>query len=107
MPHTKAHIESIAAAKDAGQLFHATGGSHLNSDDCFKSRVLLQQKERTKELEKEKEDLVNRTNVQCQEDTLLSTKYNYLNRETVTSFNVAESKVLVRWKINRVPPGNK
>ena len=54
MPHKKARIEAIAAAKAAGQLFHATGGSHLNSDEYFKSRVLLQHKERTKELEKEK-----------------------------------------------------
>ena len=59
-----------------------------------------------KELEKEKEEAVNRTNVQCQKDTLLRTKGNDLTRETATSFNVAEIKVLVRWKLNKVPPGN-
>ena len=37
VPQTKALIEAIAAAKAAGQFFNATGGSHLNSDDYFKS----------------------------------------------------------------------
>ena len=64
MPQTNAHIEAIAVAKYAGKFFHATGGSHLNSDDYFKSQVLLQHKERIKELEKDKEYIVNRTNVQ-------------------------------------------
>ena len=61
MPQTKVHIEAIAAAKAAGQFFHATGGSHLNYDDYFKSRVLIQRKEQIKELEKEKEDVFNIT----------------------------------------------
>ena len=89
MNQTKARIEAIAAAKSAGRFFHATGGSHLNSYDYFKSRVLLQRKEQIKKLEKEKEDVVNRNNVQCQKYTLLRTKVNYLTRDTATSFNVA------------------
>ena len=107
MPQKKARIEAIAAAKAAGQFFHAMGGSHLNSDDYFKSRVLLQRKERIKDLEKDKEDVDNRNNVQCQKDTLLRTKGNDLTRKTATSFNVAEIKVPVRWKLNKVTPGNK
>ena len=38
---------------------------------------------------------------------LLRTKGNDLTRETATIFNVAEIKVLARWKLNKVPPGNK
>ena len=74
MPQKKARIEAIAADKATGQLFHATGGSHINSDDYFKSRVSLKCKERIKELEKEKEGVVNRTNIQCQKDTFLRLK---------------------------------
>ena len=96
MPQIKACIEAIAVSKDVGQLFYSTGGSHLNSDDHFKSRVLLQRKDLIKELEKDKEDAFNRNNVQCKKDTLLSTKGNYLTRETETSFNVVEIEVLVR-----------
>ena len=107
VPQTKARIEAIAVTKSTGQFFHATGGSHLNSGEYFKIRVLLQCKEWIKELEKEKEGVVNRTNVQCQKDTRLRTKGNDLTWETATSFNVTEIKVLVRWKINKVPPGNK
>ena len=47
------------------------------------------------------------TNLQCQKDTLLRTKGNDLNQETATSLNVAEIKVSVRWKLNKVPPGSK
>ena len=89
MPQTKVRIESIAAGKSAGRLFHEMLGSYLNSDGYLKGRVLLQLKENIKELDKDKEDVVNRTNVQCQKDTLLRTKGNYLTRETATSFNVA------------------
>ena len=107
MPYTKAGIEAIAAAKAAGQFFHVMGGSNLNYDDYFKSQVLLQRKELIKEQDKEKEYVFNRTNVQCQKDTLLRTKGNDLTWETATSFNVVEIKVLVRWKLNKVPPETK
>ena len=107
VPQTKARIEAVAAAKYAGQFFHAMGGSHLNSDDYFKSRVFLQRKERIKELQKEKEDLVNRTSVQYQKDTLLCRNGNDLTQETANSFNIQEIKVLVRWKLNKVQFGNK
>ena len=69
--------------------------------------MLLQHKEQLKELDKEKEDVINRTNVQCQKDTLLRTKDNSLTRETATSFNVIKIKVLVRWKLKKMPPVNK
>ena len=46
----KACIEAIAVAKSTGRSFHATGGSYINSDDYFKSRVLLQRKDQIKEL---------------------------------------------------------
>ena len=69
--------------------------------------MLIQRKERIRELEEENEDVVNITNVQCQKDTLLRTKGNDLTQDTATSFNVAEIKVLMRWKLNKVLPGNK
>ena len=37
----------------------------------------------------------------------MRTKGNDLTQETETSFNDAEIIVLVRWKLNKVPPGNK
>ena len=107
VPRKKACIEAIAADKAAGQFFHAMGVSYLNSGDYFKSQVLLQRKDLIKELEKEKEVLVNRNNIQFQKYTLLRTKVNDLTRDTATSFNVVEIKVLVSCKLNKVPPGNK
>ena len=37
----------------------------------------------------------------------MRTKSNDLTRQTATIFNVAEIKVLLRWKLNKVPPRNK
>ncbi len=37
VPITKDLIKLIAEAKSHGQLFHATGGSHLNNDNFFKA----------------------------------------------------------------------
>jgi hypothetical protein len=37
-------------AKTAGQMFHATGGRHLNLDEFFKARALSEREARTKEL---------------------------------------------------------
>jgi hypothetical protein len=34
-PHSKDRIEAIKKAKTAGQMFYATGGRHLNSDEFF------------------------------------------------------------------------
>ena len=103
MTQTKAPIEAIALSKASGQLYHSTGDSNLNSDDYFKIWLLLQHKQRIKELEKEKEDVFNRTNVQCQIYTLLCKKSNDVTQE----ISFAEIKVLVRWKLNKVPPGDK
>ena len=107
MPQKKARIESIATDKSVGRFFYATGGSHLNYDYYFKSPVLIQSKDQIKELDKEKEYVVNRTNAQCQKDTIFRIKGNDLTQETAISFNVTEIKVLVRWKLNKLPPGNK
>ena len=68
--------------------------------------MLLQRIDKIKEQEKEKEDVFKRTNIQCQKDTLLHTKVNNLTQETATSFNVAEIKLLVRWELSKVTPGN-
>jgi len=47
VPQSKERITAIRNAKASGQLFHATGGRHLNSDDFFQARaqVILNSKE--------------------------------------------------------------
>jgi acetoin utilization deacetylase AcuC-like enzyme len=35
--HSKERVKQLQSAKTAGQIFHATGGTHINSDDFFRS----------------------------------------------------------------------
>ena len=39
VPNSKERVEAIQRAKTAGQLFHATHGHHLNSNDFFRARA--------------------------------------------------------------------
>jgi hypothetical protein len=53
-----ARVLAIKAAKTAEQMFHATGGRHLNSDEFFKARALTEREASTKELLTRKKKLV-------------------------------------------------
>ena len=53
--NTQARQEAISYAKTHGQLFHATGGQHITSDDMFKGYKINNKKRRIEELEKDKE----------------------------------------------------
>ena len=51
VPHSKECLDAIRAAKTAGQLFHATGGTMLNSSDMFRAKAMDQQKKEMEKLE--------------------------------------------------------
>jgi len=38
VPQSRERILAIKNAKDSGQMFFATGGQHLNSDEFFQAR---------------------------------------------------------------------
>ena len=53
-PHTQERIELLSEAKKHGQIFAATGGDHLTSNDMFKAIELKRRKILRDRLEKEK-----------------------------------------------------
>jgi hypothetical protein len=53
-PHTQEQIELLREAKTHGQIFAATGGDHLTSNDVFKSIKLKRRKVLRERLAKEK-----------------------------------------------------
>jgi hypothetical protein len=57
--NSKERVLAIKAAKTAGQLFHATGGNHLNSDDFFRAKALAERDQAIKEMEQRKKTSVN------------------------------------------------
>jgi hypothetical protein len=54
VPHTQERIELLSEAKTHGQIFAATGGDHLTSNDIFKGLTLKNRKKLRVKLLKEK-----------------------------------------------------
>ena len=57
-PHTQERIELLAAAHTHGAKFTATGGSHLTTDDFFKSIEIPKRKKEIREMETDKENRI-------------------------------------------------
>ena len=106
-PQTKERLDALIEAKGAGGMFHATGGQHLNSDDYFKSRTLIKRRIEIVDMEKMKKEIEDQVRVVNEKDLLLTSKSADLTQGTKSSFTIAEIKVLIKWKVRKVPPGNK
>ena len=79
----------------------------MNSDDCFKSRTLIKRRSQITDMEKLKEEIEDQVHVANGRDLLLTAEGTDLTEETKTSFTVSKIKVLIKWKVKKVPPGNK
>lgn len=53
-PHSLHRLHALKEVKTAGQMFFATGGEHLNSDDFFQANELSRRDAKLKELTKKK-----------------------------------------------------
>jgi hypothetical protein len=53
-PQSLQRVKAIKEAKTAGQLFFATGGRHINSDEFFKARELKRREPEIKKMEEQK-----------------------------------------------------
>ena len=97
-PQSDERIEAISKAKATGQSFHVTGGGHINSDDYFKSRVLLEMMARIKELEADKVRIQESIMLQIGKDNVMRAKCP-LTQETKCNFLVVEIKLLLTLKL--------
>jgi hypothetical protein len=96
-PHSMERVVAIKNAKTAGQLFFATGGSHINSDEFFKAREL---KRRDEEIAK-MEDAKKKRGEYCQKQraaVMLIRNKGELTQETAKQFTIPEVKMLLHWK---------
>ena len=55
-PHSVARITAIKTAKTAGQMFFATGGRHLNSDEFFQAQESKNRDTKIQQMEKAKRE---------------------------------------------------
>jgi hypothetical protein len=96
-PHSMARVKAIKDAKTAGQMFFATGGQHLNSDEFFKARALAERESRIKQLEQKKKTLNAALLLEDAVMTLLQEKGS-LVPDNASNFTVADIKLLLKWK---------
>jgi len=87
-------------------MFHVTGGQHLNSDDFFKIRALLERRLRIKELQDEKKAIAERISIRNEENIILRRIGKKLTEETKKDFKVTDIKVLLKWKLEKKPIGH-
>ena len=106
MPQTHERIEVIAKAKEAGQLFHATAGEHISSNDFFKSRALIEKRVQIKKMENEKSRSVQLHAINNDRLEIISRK-GEITVANKQSFLVSEIKILLKWKQCKNMSGNK
>jgi hypothetical protein len=95
--HSQERVAAIRNAKTAGQMFFATGGRHLNSDEFFQARALVERDARIKELELTRKTLNAALLLENDVMLLLQTKGS-LVPSNASNFSVAEIKLLIKWK---------
>jgi len=99
VPQSKERVKAIRNAKASGQLFHATGGQHLNSDKFFQARAQVEREDGVSKLEKKKKNRLLLLELEEKARKLLSDK-GPLTVETsnTRSYSKADIKLLCKWK---------
>lgn len=97
VPHSKERLETLKKVKGAGGHFYATGGEHLNTDDVFRSKTLLERDTKIAALEARKALVNERLAIEESATLLLQTKGNP-SFERERDFTLKELKLLIKWK---------
>ena len=93
--HSKERVKLLQSAKTAGQIFHATGGTHINSDDFFRSRAMKDREAEIKKLEALKKSIQTETKQSDAYIKIIREK-GIPNRQNVKEFSKDELMTLVR-----------
>ena len=96
-PHSLERIRALKKAKTAGQMFYATGGRHINSEEFFKSKTLLEWDEALKQMEEEKEKRAKYAVEQRGAVEIIRNKGD-LTSINDKLFTAKEIKTLLKWK---------
>jgi hypothetical protein len=96
-PHSKARVKAIMKAKTAGQMFFATGGRHVNSNEFFQARELASREAEIKVMEDEKKARSKYCQEQFAAVKLIKAKGD-LNWQSHKRFTNDDMKLLLKWK---------
>ena len=101
-PYTIERQEAILQAKTAGQLFHATGGTMLNSEDMFRARALSSRKKEIEELESKFKYTKKRSKIRLEAMEIRNKPgRGELTINNQKQFTAAEVKTLLQWKLGK------
>ena len=96
-PQSEERVQAIKKAKTAGQMFFATGGRHVNTEQFFVSTELKVRDAKIKLLEDAKKDRAKYCKDQLEAVMLIRQKGD-LDSMSVKKFTLPEVKVLLKWK---------
>jgi hypothetical protein len=94
-PQTEARVQAIKNAKTAGQLFFATGGRHINTDDFFHARELKRREDLISKAEESKSQRAKYCKDQ-KDAVLLIRQKGDLTLKNDGKFTIPEIKMLLR-----------
>jgi len=109
VPNSKERVEAIQRAKTAGQLFHATHGHHLNSDDFFRARAKTDRETEKKTLLAQKKVLLRNKQRKLKAMAVRAKKGDPIegNKEHNDKFLAPELLALATWKLGKEPKDKK
>jgi hypothetical protein len=96
-PQSKARIKAIKDAKTAGQLFFATGGRHINTNEFFQAKEMKRPEELISKTEEAKKQRKKYCQDQMDAVKLIKSKGD-LTLDSMNRFTNPEIKTLLRWK---------
>jgi hypothetical protein len=103
-PNSQQRVKAIKEAKTAGQMFYATGGQHINSDEFFKARELKKREPQIKAMEDLKQKKIAYCYKQVAAVRLIKQK-GELTWDREKLFTVKDIEILLKWK--KVKPSSK
>jgi len=104
VPHSKERIALLQKSSTAGQLFHATHGEHLNSNDFFVAKAKTERDVRIQQLEKDKVKRKKATEYVGKAKAILEKK-GEPTMEKIDAFTNNELKDLHRYRIGTLGSG--
>ena len=96
-PQSNERIQAIKRAKTAGQMFYATGGKHVNTNEFFKAKKLLSNDALIKALEAKKKARA-KTIIEQKEAVMMIRQKGDLTSINHKDFTLTEVKALLKWK---------
>jgi hypothetical protein len=100
-PQSNERIQAIKRAKTAGQMFYATGGKHVNTNEFFKAKKLLSNDALIKALEDKKKAHA-KTVIEQKDAVMMIRQKGDLTSINHKDFTLTEVKALLKWKKGQV-----